>query len=1136
VIVGAEISVRNTATGINRNTTTDSAGFYTVPNLNPGPYEVKVTAKGFTTALQSNLTLAVGAQQQLNIPMKVGETSQTVQVTEAAPQIELTSSTLSGQIESQTVLELPLNGRDWASLASLSPGVNALETQMPFEAGAVRGNRGFGAQLTISGGRPTQNNYRLDGLSINDYGNGGPGSVIGGNLGVDAIQEFSVLTGNYSAEYGRTSGGVVNAISKSGSNAFHGDLYEFLRNEKLDARNFFLNSSSKFQPTPAYKRNQFGAAIGGPIRKDRTFFFFDYEGIRQVKGVTVSSTVPSENARKGILADPKNPGQYLAPHTGSCPANSSLLDPAANVCVDNRVMAVANRPSGLSGLPPFGYLDLYPDAPPVPFSDNGTFTFSGARVVTENYYTLRVDHKIGDKDNLFATYMYDKTPYTQPDAFNNITVFSQTGRDIAALEETHVFSPTLVNTARVGYNRNAVLNFFTTGATNPAAKDLSLGSLPGTYSPNIRLGAPFANPLAGLNGSGTPLTWNSIQFYDDAFLTRGTHALKFGFALERMQYDYLTVYNPNGIWRFKGLAKFLTNQPNSLEAGGLLGRTRPHDLRQTLFGGYIQDDWRLRRNLTLNLGLRYEMTTVVNERTGRIANLRNISDPLPYCGTSDPALTVIITTPNPAGTPGCSPGTAPYYSNPTKLNFEPRFGFSWDPRGDGKTAVRGGAAIFDVLPLPGYFFSQQGIEMPYYLTALLATKTVPLNGLLGVPASDPKSAYQQMLQSPSSFTGGITESNPKRNYVEQWNINVQRQITPNLTATVGYVGSRGVHQLIRGDDADMVIPTLTSAGYLWPTPGTGVRVNTHFGGLRYLFWGTGSSYKSLQASVQKRMSHGFQFGGSYTYSKGMDDDSATLLGDAFSNSVTSWFWFAPQISHAVSDFNITHSTAINAIWNVPGPRAGFAQAVLGGWELGSILKVNSGVPTTPLIGGDPLGVGNIGSDEMSIPDRVPGCDPVNHNFKSGPGGIPLGYINYACFTLPKAPSDPALASQCQTFGFVPHDPSKTPDPFNPGIAGTCANLLGNAGRNSVVGPGLVNLDFSVFKNIAVKKISESASVQFRAEFFNIMNHANFAPPFPFFGSSSSTLFNENGTSAKAGFLETTVTDARDIQFGLKLIW
>jgi hypothetical protein len=261
VIAGAQVSIRNTATGIIRDTTADSAGFYTVPNLIPGPYEVKVTAKGFSTAVQSNLTLAVGAQQQLNISLKVGETTSTVQVTEAPPQIELTSSALSGQIQAQEVRELPLNGRDWTSLATLSPGVNALETQQPFEAGALRGNRGFGAQLTISGGRPTQNNYRLDGLSINDYGNAGPGSVIGGNLGVDAIQEFSVITGNYSAEYGKTSGGIVNAISKSGTNAFHGDIYEFFRNARLDANDFFSNAAGV--PKPGYRRNQFGASAGG---------------------------------------------------------------------------------------------------------------------------------------------------------------------------------------------------------------------------------------------------------------------------------------------------------------------------------------------------------------------------------------------------------------------------------------------------------------------------------------------------------------------------------------------------------------------------------------------------------------------------------------------------------------------------------------------------------------------------------------------------------------------------------------------------------------------------------------------------------------------------------------------------------
>ncbi len=252
----------------------------------------------------------------------------------------------------------------------------------------------------------------------------------------------------------------------------------------------------------------------------------------------------------------------------------------------------------------------------------------------------------------------------------------------------------------------------------------------------------------------------------------------------------------------------------------------------------------------------------------------------------------------------------------------------------------------------------------------------------------------------------------------------------------------------------------------------------------------------------------------------MDDNSSTIAGDSFSNTITSWFWFAPEISHAVSDFNVTHSASINGIWQVPGPRAKFARAVLGGWELGSILKLNNGVPTTPVIGGDALGVQNVGSDLFSIPDRVPGCDPVNHNFKSNPGGIFLGYINYSCFTLPKA--TPEIASQCV--------------PFSANLAGTCKNLLGNSGRNSVVGPSLVNLDFSMHKNFAVKKISEAFNVQFRAEFFNILNHANFAPPLPFFSSGNAQLFNPNGTPTGSGGLQSSVTQPRDIQFALKVIW
>ena len=542
-----------------RNIKTDEVGFYSAPNLLAGNYDVTVSAPGFSTVAQTNIALAVGAQQQLNVSMKIGETTQIVQVTEAAPLVQVTSSVISAQVESTTVRELPLNGRDWASLATLSPGVNAIETQMPFENGAVRGNRGFGAQLTISGGRPTQNNYRLDGLSINDYGNGGPGSVIGVSLGVDAIQEFSVLTGNYSAEYGRTSGGVVNAISKSGTNAFHGDLYEFLRNDKLDANDFFSNASN--QPKPPYKRNQFGAAAGGPIRKDRTFIFGDYEGIRQSQGIVGSAAVvPSDAARAGNLV-------------------------AGRVNVDPLVTK---------------YLALLPHANGPVNGDKGVFTFAGVRKVTENFFTSRVDHKISDKDSLFGTYMYDDAPYNQPDSLNNVNILSQTTRHIAALEHSHIFSPGLVNSARLGFNRNAVINYQQVQAINPAVADPSLGIMLGRNSPDIRISGGFARLNAGFPGGFSHHNWNSYQLYDDALLTRGTHSLKFGFAGENMRYNFFQFYNPQGIVRFTSLTNFLTNQPNSLE-GGLPDRITPRGLRQTLLGGYIQDDWHATHNLTLNV-------------------------------------------------------------------------------------------------------------------------------------------------------------------------------------------------------------------------------------------------------------------------------------------------------------------------------------------------------------------------------------------------------------------------------------------------------------------------------------------------------------------------------------------------------
>jgi hypothetical protein len=1080
-IAGAKVSITNTATGVTRDVTADAAGFYSAPNLLPGPYDVTVGASGFSTTKEPNITLSVGAQQTLNVSLKIGEATQTVLVTEAAPMVQLGSSTISNQVESAEVRELPLNGRDWASLATLSPGVNGIETQMPYTSGAVRGNRGFGAQLTISGGRPTQNNYRVDGNSINDYGNGGPGSVLGVSLGVDAIQEFSVLTGNYSAEYGRTSGGVVNAITKSGTNAFHGDLYEFLRNQALDANDFFSNAAGL--PKYVYRRNQFGGAAGGPIRKDRTFLFGDYEGIRQSQGASVNSYVPTDAARAGDL---------VAGHVNVDP----LIKP---------------------------YLALYPhvNVPGSITGNRGLYSFAGVRIAKENFYTTRLDHKISDKDSLFATYNYDDTPFTQQDSFNNLNILSQTTRHIAALEESHVFTPALVNNARLGFNRNAVINYQATSAINPAAADPALAVFPGGDNPSIRISGGFAAMGAGLNGAFSHHDWNSIQFYDDAFLTRGTHSLKFGFALERMRYNFFQKYNPEGIVRFASLQNFLTNLPNSYE-GGLADPVAPRGLRQTLLGGYVQDDWRVRPRLTLNLGLRYEMTTVLNEVQGRITNIPTMSAPLPYCGTANPTLTTLKTPVN-SGRPGCTGPAQSYYSNPTTLNFEPRFGFAWDPRGDGKTAVRGGFAIFDILPLPGYYYTQQGIETPFYLTGVITnTPSAPLAGSMGLPGTDPRSGYQKI--GPTALTAAYMEPDPHRTYVEQWNINVQRQITPSMTATVGYIGSHGVHMMMRGDDGNMVIPTETPAGFLWPYNPTqaNLKVNQYFGGIRFLTYGTGSTYEGLTLNVQKRMSHGFQFGAAYTYSKAVDDSSATIAGDSFSNTITSWFWFAPKISHGPADFDVTHSAVINGIWQVPVSSAlhGPAGVLLRGWELGSIFRWNSGVPTTPVIGGDPLGVQNSGSDPFSIPNKVPGCNPINSNFKSNPGGVFLGYINASCYTLPLATS--AIASQCV--------------PFSSKLPGTCSNLLGNAGRNTIVGPHLVNLDFSVFKNFAVKKISESFNIQFRAEFFNILNHANFAPPLPIQNGAASALFNQDGTTTGAGGLTTLVTQPRDIQFALKVIW
>ena len=1101
-IPNAQVAITDVATGVTRTVSPGSAGLYTAPNLLPETYEVRVSATGFRTTVQKGITLTVGAQQVLDFTMQVGQMAQTVEVTTEAPTVELTSSTMSATVNSTTVRELPLNGRSWTDLANLQPGVVAAETHA-----AVNVNRGYGAQLSISGARPQQNNYRLDGISINDYSNGGPGSVLGQNLGVEAIQEFSVLTSNYSAEYGKTSGGVVNAISRSGTNQLHGSIYEFLRNSALDAPGYFDKGT-----VPPFRQNQFGASAGGPIRKDHTFVFGDYEGVRRSLGTTVTNTTLSDNARLGIIHD--TDGNLLPPFVGTCPANSTLLDPSAGVCVDNKVAK---------------YLPMFrpANAGTTGTGDKAFYQYVSQQVVSENYFTTRVDQKFSEKDSLFGTYVYDYSPLTQPDPLNNLLLQATAKRQIAAIEENHTFTPTLLNSFRIGYNRDVAKAAQTVKVLNPVAGDPTLAWAPEP----IPVGPPRAQgPVTSAPGLAPPTftyAWNAYQLYDDAFLTKGLHSLKFGFGYERDQLNETTnTADFPGTFKFGSIQALLTNKPKSVQ-GVVPGQTTPRYMRLSIVGAYVQDDWRFRPNLTLNLGLRYEMSTVIKEATGKLINLPTIDAAFPICGIQ---------------VAGCA-GVGPYFSNPTLRNFEPRVGFAWDPFRNGKTAVRGGFGMFDVLPMLYTTVTLNGRGAPFFA---IANATKSLQG---------KFPDQALPANPSTgLEYAYVEPHPHRNYVMQWNLNVQHQLAPSLTAMIGYVGSRGVHQAFRTDDSRIVIPTKTSVGYLWPVvpfmdpkandpslpspgPGTLNNTNDNVGDVRLLDWGGSSSYNALQIGVKKQMSHGLQIQGSYTWGKSIDNNSGVVAGDTLANGIGSLHYFDLSLSRGLSDYNIGRVLVINATWQLPTsksapPLVGWA---VNGWEVGGILKVNDGPPFTPTFGtgGDPSLSGT--GDDWAFPNRLTGpeCQSLVHP------GNPNNYIKVgrdgdtACFAVPTAPASfftgptPMCSSDPRFFG----------DNVNGNAAGVppqCFNLRGNAGRNIIPGPGLVNLDLSFFKNNPIRRISETFNVQFRAEIFNVLNRANFGLPV---NPDDTDIFDQTGAlSDSAGVITSTTTSARLVQFALKVIW
>ena len=1077
VVPGANISVKNVATGITRATVTNGAGLYSVPNLQPGPYEITAAASGFNTDVRSGITLNVGQELVLNFTVKPGMAVQRVEVNAEAPTVNLANATLGGINDSTTVAELPLNGRSWTDLATLQPGVHLSQNQPPINAGD-RVKRGLGLELTISGGRPQQNNYMLDGVNINDYANAGPGSVLGGNLGTDAVAEFSILTTNYSAEYGRTSGGVISAITKTGTNQFHGSAYEFIRNEALDAANFFDNASGHGKPP--LRRNQYGGSAGGPIQKDKTFIFGDYEGVKQASGSTSIQNVPSLAARGGTLF--YNPTAVDQNNVLIGPPDGCSDPTKSGTCTLTVDPNIANfLKSNLIPLPDPGTVAAG--------SNSGQYRFIAMQNTLENFFTIRADHTFSDNDRIFVTYLFDKASQSEPDEYATKLLHNPMLRQMVAIEENHVITPSLLNSVRVGFNRDNVESPSGATANNPAAGDTSLGFVPGSTVGNIVINS---DGLAGYSGGldvAAPFKfhWNSIQAYDNLFYTKGKHSMKFGVNIERLRGNTFGADFPGGQLIFSGnagndtgLSDFLTNRSADINAD-VPGTVTGRGIRQTIFGAYFQDDTHLRPNLSLNWGLRYEMASIITEQSGKLSNLRvlNSAMPNPFLGS-------------------------PYIMNPTKRNFEPRVGFAWDPFKNGKTSVAGGFGLFDVLPLPVEMGSGVDGSFPFDIAYSATSLPGPYAPNISSCPTPPVGAYCQ-AQANQSSRYYVMQFNPKRNYVMQWNFNLQRQLTPGTSLMVGYVGARGRHMRFQADDVNMVYPTLTPQGYVWPIPNTAPCspggpstcawpvLNQFMGRTQMAIFDGNYYYNGLQVQVKKAMGHGLQVEGSYTWSKNIDDGGGSVASDPFRNSISTLLWFCERCRRSLSDQDQRHNLTANYVWDIPTPAsfAGPAKAILGNWEAGGILSIQSGTPFTVLVDGDPLGENN--TDPFQYPDKVngPGCaNPVNPQNANG-------YVKLQCFTAP-----------------------------NP------SNRLGTSGRNSLIGPGLIDMDFSLFKNIPLPKISESFKAQFRTEMFNVFNRPNFTSP-----NDNRVIMDSTGaTRSTAGVFTLTNTTSRQIQFALKLSW
>lgn len=951
VMPGVTVTAKNTATGFSRSQVSDDKGRYEIRSMPVGPYEVTAELQGFKKQIKG-VQLTVGSEVSMNFALEVGGVEQSVVVTAEAPVVQTGSTEVGALVDQKQIQQLPLNARDIQQLAILQPGV---QSQAAY-------NGLYGANITVRGSRPEQNRYLLNGVDASTSFGTSPVSAANIIMGVEGLQEFKVLSSDYSAAYGVKQGGVVNMVTKAGTNSFRGSGYEFHRDKALDSKGYFDTAG-----VPPLKRDQFGGSLGGPIAKSKTFFFVNGELFRQRLALSPVAIVPTARAKQGYTYDSAGNETFVGIAPQMVPFLALLPDP--------------NGPAAGNGL--------------------AYFYNNPLQSVDEHYITARIDHRLSDNNQLWAVYTGDWSKSTTPEANPNFAAFLIRNKQIYSVENVHTFSNHLLNTVRVGVNRNYY--FDETTAVVPIAKAMYVAENP-FVTPSAR-GAfeniGFGNGMTGMANTGNAPVWythTGISFDTEFSYITGPHSFKAGGSwLYSTDNGSFTAVQARGEITFDTWATFLAG--TATRANVILPGSDPtKQFRTHTLSAYVEDNWRASPRFTASLGLRYDLLASLKEARGKFSNLVNgPMDSTPTVGST------VIT--------------------PQKTNFAPRLGFNWDVLGNGKMSVRGGGGMFYNLINP---FSLRESSNNVPITTQYSLNNVPF------PA-----VFTNLNVATLVPDFGAIQSHPKTPVLYSYHAAVQRDIGYRTSLTVSFVGSEGRNlpsgTIVNSDFGNRVLPTSTNP-YYWAAGGK--RPNPNFGRIGFGEFIFVSHYKSVQTSIERRVAEGLGFTANYTWSRCMNQGSGELNTGLGNGGGPGVFQYAadPSTGYGPCSFTSTHSASFTTTWDLPGKSlTGVAGALLGGWRFSTITTIQSGYPFNVTTGFNRSRQNVTSSGLGDRPNWAPGCDASSAIIKNPVigaigSGTPVVWFDRNCFVM----NDPGY--------------------------------LGNVSAMALRGPGLLTSDWALAKS------------------------------------------------------------------------